>query len=77
MILLPGATIEDAVAAMVRVQRELTRRIFLNKNEKVLITFSAGVTLRGTDETELEVIARADKGVYQAKAEGKNRVVAI
>ncbi|MCC6472591.1 MAG: diguanylate cyclase [Burkholderiales bacterium] len=77
VILLPGASVEEAVAAMVRVQRELTRRLFMNNNERVLITFSAGVTERGPQESEQEVLRRADTALYQAKAAGKNRVMSI
>ena len=59
---------------MTRVQREMTRRFFLHENEKVLITFSAGVALRQPGETRDELIGRADTAMYQAKTAGKNRV---
>ena len=39
--MLPDTPLDDARKALVRLQRELTRRIFLNDNEKILITFSA------------------------------------
>jgi diguanylate cyclase len=75
LILLPETTVEAAAAAMVRVQRELTRHFFLHENEKMLITFSCGVALRLPNEDQLSVMARADKAMYQAKHSGKNRVV--
>lgn len=74
LILLPDTSIEDAVAAMRRLQRELTKRIFLHDNKKVLITFSAGVTEVVQGEEIQQAIDRADKGMYQAKRAGKNRV---
>ncbi len=77
VILLPATGISDAVTTMQRVQRELTRRFFMHNNERVLVTFSAGVTERRPGESQQEVIARADRGLLQAKREGKNRVVAI
>jgi diguanylate cyclase len=40
-----------------------------------LVTFSAGVAQRATEESQEEVIARADKAMYEAKKAGKNRVV--
>ncbi len=46
-ILLPDTTLDDAVVALTRLQRELTKNFFLHANEKVLITFSAGVTRLG------------------------------
>lgn len=76
VVLLPETSVDDAVAAMTRVQRELTKRFFLHKNEKVLITFSCGVAELGETEAPTEAIARADAAMYLAKRAGKNRVVA-
>ncbi len=76
LIILPDTALADAVAALQRLQRELTRRFFLHKNEKLLITFSAGVTAFRAEEPKHEAIARADAAMYQAKKSGKNRVVA-
>ena len=45
LIVLPETNVEAASAAMVRVQRELTKHFFLHENEKMLITFSCGVAL--------------------------------
>jgi diguanylate cyclase len=59
-----------------RVQRVLTRRFFLANNERMLITFSAGVALHDGTESRDAIIARADAALYQAKRAGKNRVVA-
>ena len=75
IILLPDASIEDAQKALVRLQRELTKRIFLTDNEKVLITFSAGVTDFRIDDNQTSVTKRADEAMYSAKKTGKNRVV--
>jgi len=75
LIILPETTVEAAAAAMVRVQRELTRHFFLHENEKMLITFSCGVALRVPNEEQASLMARADKAMYQAKNSGKNRVV--
>ena len=74
VLLLPDTAIEEAVAVMTRVQRTLTRRFFLYQNEKVLITFSAGVALMGDNEGRDAAIARADGAMYRAKQTGKNRV---
>lgn len=76
IILLPDTTVEDAGKALTRVQRELTRRFFLANNEKVLITFSAGVTEVRNDDTQATAVKRADEAMYSAKTTGKNRVAA-
>lgn len=76
VILLPEAGVEEAIVVMTRVQRALTRRFFLTNNERLLITFSAGVALHDGTESRDAVIARADEAQYQAKRAGKNRVLA-
>jgi diguanylate cyclase len=76
VIIMPDTALEDASGVMTRVQRQLTKRFFLHKNEKLLITFSAGVAELGPDEAAPEGIKRADAAMYLAKRAGKNRVVA-
>jgi len=76
MLLLPDTQQEEAVEVMVRLQRNLTKAFFLHNNERVLITFSAGVALRQSGEPQASVIDRADKELYKAKRSGKNRVCA-
>jgi diguanylate cyclase len=75
LILLPETTVEAAAQTMTRLQRELTKHFFLHDNEKVLITFSAGVALRNPNEDQASLVKRADKAMYQAKQTGKNRVI--
>ncbi len=75
LIILPDTPLPDAVSALTRLQRELTKRFFLYQNEKLLITFSAGVTAFRAGESRNEAISRADASMYQAKKSGKNRVV--
>lgn len=75
IILLPDTPLDDAVSALTRLQRELTKKFFLHANDKVLITFSAGVTQMNAEDTQATVIKRADDGMYKAKQTGKNRVV--
>ncbi len=76
MLLLPQTQQDEAVEVMVRLQRNLTKAFFLHDNERVLITFSAGVALRREGESQPAIIERADKALYQAKRSGKNRVCA-
>jgi diguanylate cyclase len=76
VILLPETSRDEAVSVMTRVQRELTRRFFLHNNEKVLITFSAGLAERRAGESREALLERADRAMYAAKKQGKNRVAA-
>jgi|694.fasta_scaffold77166_2 diguanylate cyclase len=75
VVLLPGTSIDEAVIVMTRVQRELTRSIFMNKNERILITFSCGVAEAENAEAVDETMKRADAAMYLAKRAGKNRVI--
>lgn len=75
IILLPETPLDDATKALTRLQRELTRNFFLHDNEKILITFSAGITQMRADDTQTTVIKRADEAMYEAKKSGKNRVI--
>ena len=77
VILLPDTDIKGAEAVMQRLQRELTKHFFMHGEEKLLITFSAGVTAVDlARDTLLTTIERADTALYRAKHQGKNRVVA-
>jgi diguanylate cyclase len=76
VILLPDTSAEHAVEAMQRLQRELTKRFFLQNNERLLITFSAGVAQLEANETPEDAVKRADHAMYLAKRAGKNRVFA-
>lgn len=76
LIILPDTDLNAAIEAMQRLQRDLTKKFFLHNNERILVTFSAGVALRREDEDQEDLVGRADKAMYKAKQAGKNRVVA-
>lgn len=74
LILFPNTDLHEAQRAMQRIQRELTREIFMHEHQRILITFSAGVAQRRPGETRDSLIARADAAMYRAKSAGRNRV---
>ncbi len=76
LIVLPDTSMKDAMQTVKRLQRELTKRIFMHNNERLLITFSAGVALRLPAEDQNALTKRADDALYKAKRAGKNRVIA-
>ena len=75
VILLPGSKQSDAVNVIAGVQRDLTKNFFMHNSERVLITFSAGVSERAAGEGIDAVLPRADAALYLAKQTGRNRVV--
>jgi diguanylate cyclase len=76
MLVLPDTPIDAAMQTVTRVQRELTKRIFMYKHTRILVTFSAGVALRKDGEDQQGLLKRADDALYKAKHAGKNRVMA-
>jgi diguanylate cyclase len=76
LIVLPDTGIDEAVLTITRVQRELTKQIFMHNHTRLLMTFSAGVALRTENEDQPTLIKRADTALYRAKKAGKNRVIA-
>lgn len=75
LIVMPETSLEEAARAMTRVQRELTTHFFTANDQRLFITFSAGVAIRSPHESQDSVVKRADKAMYEAKKSGKNRVI--
>ena len=77
VLLLPGLDIEEARELLMKVQRELTRDVYLYDAKKVFITFSAGATLVMPEDSLESALLRADEAMYQAKNAGKNCVAIV
>jgi len=76
VILFSETALAQAVNAMSRLRRELTKPFLPHSNERSLLTFSAGVAQFKPGETREAVLERADRAMHQAKLQGKDRVVA-
>jgi diguanylate cyclase len=73
-VLFPATGMDQAVAAVERLQRDLARSEFTFEGRTARLAFSAGVA-RWHESVELEeLIRRADAALYAAKRAGKNRV---
>lgn len=75
VVILPNTNLDEAVVTMSRLQRSLTKEYFLGNNQKLLITFSAGVALFQAEDDVNSILLRADQSMYLAKKSGKNRVM--
>lgn len=75
LILLPNTTLEEAakIAESLRAKLELTPLIYDGKTIK--LTASFGVAQLKDEQTLNQLIEEADKKLYTAKREGRNRVV--
>ena len=59
-----------------KIRQTIEKIEFLYKNKKVKVTISIGVSqTRKGDKTGKKIFERADIAVYQAKEQGRNRVV--
>lgn len=73
VVLLPATPVEEGQETLNRLQRSLTKSLFLHEAKEVFVTFSAGVTLWRPTETLQSALERADEALYEAKRAGKNR----
>ncbi|WP_415772635.1 GGDEF domain-containing protein [Pseudomonas sp. LB3P38] len=72
----PGCAPDMAMQVAERLQREIQRLSFNHGDQTFGITVSQGLTsLTAEDESVDSLFARADAAMYQAKHQGKNRIV--
>ncbi len=74
LFLLPDATAEQTMLALLRIQNDLDKQPMIYNNSDILLSFSAGIAIRGNSESRDAVIARADAAMYAAKRAGKRQV---
>jgi len=76
-MLLPDTGLEDACALANRLREQIAAFNFIFERHTIDVTISIGCTLMllGDDRPDI-ALARADRALYQAKAAGRNRVVA-
>ncbi|WP_408599447.1 GGDEF domain-containing protein [Pseudomonas sp. PLMAX] len=72
----PGCTPQMALQVAERVQREIQGLSFTHDGQTFGITVSQGLTsLTAEDESVENLFARADAAMYEAKRQGKNRII--
>ncbi len=58
-----------------RIKTIVTENSFIYKDQKIKVTFSAGVTLRSSYDTYENALQKADMLLYQAKETGRNKII--
>lgn len=76
-VLLPRASVEQAEGVAERLRKLLVDHPLRLTDENVALTASIGVTLLRPGESPEVALGRADQAMYQAKSEGRNRVVSV
>jgi diguanylate cyclase (GGDEF)-like protein/PAS domain S-box-containing protein len=71
VIILPETTLKKAMTAAERIRRVIERKSFDRVGH---ITVSAGVSIFEEGDNKQSIVKKADRGLYVAKREGRNRV---
>ena len=77
-VLLPNTKVDDALKLAERLRQVIEQESCQIQNQIINVTVSIGVASYNKDASSLEAILRqADDFMYQAKSEGKNRVICL
>jgi diguanylate cyclase len=76
VLLLPMTALEAAMGVAEKLRAAIETAAFRHHGEPVKVTVSSGLTEFRVDDTPTTVYERADRALYQAKQEGRNRCVA-
>ena len=78
VVVMPGASLEAATRVADRIRRDIEAQPFpiMGGGEGLTITVSIGVAASVAGDTPEGLLKRADEGVYEAKAHGRNQVIA-
>lgn len=74
-LLLPGTQSQIAIDVAERIRTKIEQHQYVFEDKKISVTISLGVVaLDSTSKTSDELISLADKALYDAKNQGRNRV---
>jgi len=75
LIIAPASSAQEVVSLANRILAAIRQEITGKESVSVTVTASAGVAVISPNDADIdELIRRADRALYQAKAEGRNRV---
>lgn len=75
VLLMPGADTDAVLAVANKLRSTVADCAFHHGNESVAITISCGIAVLRSDDTPETAFERADRALYAAKAQGRNRCV--
>jgi diguanylate cyclase len=77
LLLMPDTSQDESAQVVERFRAVFSQPGQWHWKPDLSVTFSAGLTLHRPGETMEKTVARADLALYQAKAQGRNMVVAL
>lgn len=76
-VLVPETKRQDLLALAERIRAQLEKKDIIEAGISARVTASIGVTSLEESDTPETLLNRADKALYQAKHEGRNRIVLL
>ncbi|PWI32435.1 hypothetical protein DI392_15365 [Vibrio albus] len=74
-MVLPHASLAEAKIIIERIHQELSQHFFTSRGEKFTVTISTGLCSIDSEHKDIDQLySSADKALYRAKRNGKNRV---
>lgn len=73
VVIMPETTAEQAFKVLDRIRAAIASTDFSYKGTPVKVSISMGIAEFGPEDTATDAFARADKALYDAKAEGRNQ----
>ncbi len=76
-LILQGRSLNEAIEAAEAIRRSIASLIFSGTGGSFQITCSLGVSEFRAGDSIDQLLRRADAALYQAKTQGRNRVIAV
>jgi diguanylate cyclase (GGDEF)-like protein len=76
VLCLPESSAQDALETAERVRQAFVANLVTYKGQSIAVTISAGIACRRAGESIEQLLSRADRALYEAKHQGRNRSTA-
>lgn len=75
LLLMPGVGLQEAKGIVQRILSHVRAATFVYRDQRLPVTFSAGLVERQPGEKMGMTVMRADAAMYEAKSAGRNRIL--